>query len=179
VTWITDGPGTRWVPHEPRKRRKPGRALRFADLKPGDVLIHRAKWKHEVHVPPTLETHTLANDNRRVETGVAVGFALCEARWFDPVAGESDPIAGEMVAVRALTDRGAAPSLWRHTLRGLASNGYHPTTPEQGEAVRRWMADRDRLMARVNAAEITVEEARAAYRPYRMLLRDVGLDDPS
>lgn len=40
VTWIVDQNGRRWVPQQVRKRRKPARALRFADLKVGDVKHH-------------------------------------------------------------------------------------------------------------------------------------------
>jgi hypothetical protein len=36
MTRITDSSGTRWVRPEKRKRRKPARALRFANIKEGD-----------------------------------------------------------------------------------------------------------------------------------------------
>lgn len=51
MTWITDGLGTRWVEPVPHKRRKAGRALRFENLKAGDVLIHRLKQRREVEEP--------------------------------------------------------------------------------------------------------------------------------
>lgn len=173
MTWITDGSGTRWVPVPPRKRRRSPRALRFANLREGEVLIHRHKWRVERHDPARL---MLANDNSRTETGTSISFAIAERLWFDPVAGEDDPVAGQMVGVRALTSHGPARSMRSHTLRGLASNGYHPATPEQSAEVLRWMADRDRLLERFDAGEITAVEARAAHRPWRVLLRDIGLD---
>lgn len=177
MTWITDGSGTRWVPVVPRKRRKPPRALRFADLKPGDVVTARSKWTERIQDPACARVPGKANDNTRDVQRSAVHFALVEHIWDDPVAGESDPTAGRMVAIRPLTPRGPSPSLTRHTLRGLASNGYHPTTPEQAALILRWMAERDRLVERFEAGEITAAEARMEHRPWRLLLTQLGLKE--
>lgn len=177
MTWIRDGNGTRWVDPVPRKRRKPARALRFANLQEGDVLLHRTKWHTEVHEPPILADMKLANDNRRTETKTAVGFALCVYRWFDPVEGYNDPTAGQMVGVRGISYRGAEAGVRRHTLRGLASQGYHPVDAATSDAVLRWMADCDTLAARHTSGEVTLEEARAAFKPWRILMRELGITE--
>lgn len=39
------------------------------------------------------------------------------------------------------------------------------------------MAERERLIARYDAGLMTVGEARAAYRPWRMLIRDLGMEE--
>lgn len=170
---ITDGTGTRWVKVEPRTRRKPGRALRFEGLQPGAVLIHRAKWKVTHGVPAAVRG--TANNNGRDEQGVSVGFAIVEHRWFDPVAGEHDPVAGEMAAVRDLTPSGSGRHLRGHTLRGLASNGYHPATPEQAEAILIAIEERVILIRRFDDKEITRSEAQLAVTPWKGLLRRLGL----
>ena len=172
MTWVTDGTGTRWVPVQPRKRRKPGRAVRFANLQSGDILIHRAQWQREVHVKHAVP---VANDDRRTEQGTAVGFAMCEHRWFDPVKGERDETAGQMASVRIITSHGLAPHLGAHTLRGLASNGYWPASKEQGAAIREWLALRERVVAAFDAGEMTRAEARLAYKPWAVLLHECGL----
>lgn len=166
-----------FVQCNPRKRRKPGRALRFAEARVGDVVLKRFQWRQEVHVPPAVPDCSIANDNRKTEVLAGFGLAIIEHRWFDPVAGEKDPTAGEMVAVRALLSNGPAASLTRHTLRGLASNGYLPLTEDQSHAALEWVAQRDGIMQRVDAGALTVEEARAIYRPWRMLLRDLGIEE--
>lgn len=175
MTWVTDHTGTRWVEPVPRKRRKASRAVRFADLAPGDVLIHRSKWKHEIYDRTTRDL-SIANDNARTEQGQVIGFAFCEHRWFDPVRGERDDTAGQMAAVRAITGSGRGPSLYPHTLRGLAQNGYWPATSDQSATIRTWLAQREAIIARYDAGELSVEEARAGYKPWVMMLRECGLD---
>lgn len=101
-TKIVDSSGTRWVKHEPRKRRKPGRALRFAEIKVGDELV----CVHEAYVP---------SRDRFVVTDL----------WFDPVAGERDETAGQMVAIRWMRDGQPVGTKRPHTRRGLAMQGYH------------------------------------------------------
>lgn len=106
MTIIRDGNGTRWVEIPERKRRKPARALRFAELKVGDQL--RRDW-----------------DNVLV-TGRARWYYLVTDLWFDPVAGQDDEVAGQMVGIAHIDPRtGEACRKQSHTLRGLASQGFH------------------------------------------------------
>lgn len=175
MTWVTDDRGTRWVEPVPRKRRKPARALRFAQLQAGDVLIHRAKWKRTVHAHDAQSLAT-ANDNGRDEVGVATGLAICTDRWFDPVAGQDDPVAGEMAAVRAITNRGVAPRKWPHTLRGLAMQGYSPTTPAQAAHVNAFLREREQLIAAFDTGTMTQDEVRAAATPWRTLMRELEIE---
>jgi hypothetical protein len=57
--------------------------------------------------------------------GPVVWYYIVTDLWFDPVAGQDDPIAGEMVAISHINEAG----IWRrkqpHTKRGLASQGFH------------------------------------------------------
>jgi hypothetical protein len=106
MTWITDGTGTRWVDPLPRKRRVPGRALRFAGVKAGDQLARR--W------PISMNAR------------VAVWHYLVTDLWFDPVAGQRDETAGRMVAIQRIDWRTGEPVDRKeaHTLRGLAMQGF-------------------------------------------------------
>jgi hypothetical protein len=79
-----------------RTGRKSPRALRFADIEVGDEL--QRQWSH-----------------------ARMGYYVVTDRWFDPVAGQNDPISGQMVAV-VMAGRNRKES---HTLRGLASNGFY------------------------------------------------------
>lgn len=104
-SWVTDDSGTRWVEYAERKRRKPARALRFAGLIIGDQLMEKARgdW------------------GRKFPT-----FWLVTDLWFDPVAGQRDGTAGRMVAVIRIDQHGElVGEKYRHTLRGLASQGFH------------------------------------------------------
>lgn len=104
MTWITDSGGTRWVEPVPRKRRKPGRALRFANLEVGQQLMRRPK----------------ANWYRKIPQ-----YYLVTDRWFDPVAGQTDPVAGQMVALCDIKSNGELSKRKSGTtLRGLASQQY-------------------------------------------------------
>jgi hypothetical protein len=106
MTLITDNTGTRWVEHVPRKRRAPGRAVRFAEIKVGDQLVR--SW------PANLAS------------GMTHWYYVVTDLWFDPVAGQDDDTAGRMVAVQHIDWRTGEP--WHrkqpHTLRGLASQGF-------------------------------------------------------
>lgn len=165
-----------FVKQGPRKQRASPRALRFANLRVGDVLMRKVHWT-ETRAAPGQTIMPVANSNHIEEIKTAQGFAICEHRWTDPVRGEHDPVAGQLVAVRWITARGLAPSLTPHTIRGLASQGYHPMTDDQARHVLDWLAQRDAINARHEAGEITVAEARMIYRPWAMLLRDVGLEE--
>ena len=106
MTWITDNTGRRWVDVPERKRRKPGRALRFADLKVGDQL--RRDYAHILASGRTVRWYYLVTD-----------------LWFDPVAGQDDEVAGRMVGIAHIDGRGDTNRKETHTLRGLASQGFH------------------------------------------------------
>lgn len=165
----------------PRKQRASPRALRFANLRVGDMLLRKVKWT-EIHgfkpEPKAALLHqSTANDNRIEEIREATGFAICEHRWFDPVKGEVDPVAGQLVAVRWITNHGLSRSLVPHTIRGLASQGYHQLADDQARLVLEWLAQRDDLVRRHDAGELTQAEVRAAYRGWPMLLRDLGLEE--
>lgn len=153
-----------------KPRAKP-RALRFADVAEGDVLIHRAKFKIREQ---TAGRHLAANDDWRDVTREVLGFAIVEHVWFDPVAGEDDPVAGQFVAVRGITAHGLAPSLSKHTRRGLASQGFYPLPELEGRAVADWVAARESLIARHDAGELSAAEVRAAHTPWRVLMRKLG-----
>jgi hypothetical protein len=130
-TVITDDRGTRFVYTQPTKVRRKPRALRFAKVAPGDVLI-RPRKSISMHYPKPL--FPVPNDNERVEVKRSWEFAVVEDRWFDPCAGQADATAGEMVSVRWIWSEGVAGTKLPHTLRGLASNGG-----------RRWNWNRRRM----------------------------------
>jgi len=104
MTWITDDSGTRWVDVPQPKRRKPGRILRFANIKVGDQLVLKPKANWYLGLP----IHSIVTD-----------------LWDDPVDGQHDPIKGKFVGLRQIDGDGEL----RHRkskikLRGLASQGY-------------------------------------------------------
>ena len=106
MTLVTTDAGTSWLLVPQRKRRKPARALRFAEIKVGDQLMRR--W----------QTHAGA--------GSVVWYYIVTDLWFDPVAGQRDDTAGRMVAIRSIDPRTGEPRDRKepHTLRGLASQGF-------------------------------------------------------
>jgi len=101
MTRIYTSDGTFDAEPPQRKRRAKPRALRFSDIKVGNELSKRMTWHGER----------------------AVTFYVVTDLWFDPVAGQRDHEAGNMVAVRRIepfpTDRKEP-----HTRRGLASQGF-------------------------------------------------------
>lgn len=107
ITW--DESGGRWTEVPPRKRRKPSRAVRFADIKVGDQLKRPEA------------AYLIAGDRTLVRYYVVTDL------WFDPVAGQDDPIAGQMVAIRRIDPRTGEPIQRKqpHTRRGLAMQGFH------------------------------------------------------
>lgn len=116
---ITDNTGTRWVDTPPRKRRKPARALRFGEIKVGDQLmrVYTTKgWrggKDDMNGPA-------------IELSKDTWYYIVTDLWFDPVAGQRDPEAGNMVGIQHL-DRVTAKPIGRkeaRSRRGLASNGF-------------------------------------------------------
>lgn len=119
ITRITDGSGTRWVEIPPRKRRASPRALRFAGLQVGDQL---------------MQTHTLRAwrggkddfSKPAPELSQTKWYYLVTDLWIDPVSGQDDPVAGQMAAIVRIDEDGYPHGRkWPHTLRGLASQGFH------------------------------------------------------
>jgi len=119
MTWITDGSGTRWVDVTPaRKKRKSPRAVRFADIKVGDQL---------------MKTYTTKGSGGRDdphghsrELHQATWYYIVTDLWFDPVAGQENHVAGEMVAISLIRSDGKIRSRKEpHTKRGLASQAFH------------------------------------------------------
>jgi hypothetical protein len=102
----------------PQRRRKPARALRFAEIKVGDQLM------------VSYVTKYLTTDGTggwiEASDPLAVWYWIVTDLFFDPVAGEYDELAGRMVAIKRLDRHTGEPMQGKrsHTIRGLASNGY-------------------------------------------------------
>jgi len=104
MTWITDDTGTRWVEYPARKQRNAPRALRFADLKVGDQLVQKPNGGWYRAIPIYYQVTDL---------------------WFDPVAGQTDPIKGQMVGYDQIGTNGELRGAKRATtIRGLASQQF-------------------------------------------------------
>lgn len=119
MTWITDNRGTRWVETTPRKRRKPPRAIRFANIQVGEQLMKVWKskgWrggKDNPSAPP-------------VDLSQSTEYYIVTDLWFDPVAGQDDPLKGAMVGIARIQPNGSiAKRKEPHTKRGLASQQFH------------------------------------------------------
>lgn len=92
---------------KPRKVRKSPRALRFAEVKVGDQL---------------MQTTTSAGWRGDKTTW----YYIVTDMWYDPVAGQDDPLKGQMVGIQRLDSKGAPTSRKEaHPIRGLASNQFH------------------------------------------------------
>lgn len=118
MTWITDDMGTRWVALPVRKKRKSPRAVRFANIKVGEQVMkaYTSKgWRR--------------GDDPRVpsrEISQTIWYYIVTDLWFDPVAGQDNHVAGEMVAIARIDSGGTVlPRKEPHTKRGLASQGFH------------------------------------------------------
>ena len=117
MTWIIDGNGTRWVEETVRKRRKSPRAVRFADIKVGDQVMKtytNKGWRRgdNPQEPPTAISQ-------------ATWYYVVTDLWFDPVAGQDNHVAGEMVGIaRISSDGNINPRKEPHSKRGLASQGF-------------------------------------------------------
>ena len=121
MTIIRDASGTREV-HSPRREKRKRGAGRFADVKVGDQIMQRvvSRWD------------TVARDDRAANDAAWIkherdhgfAYAIVTDLWFDPVKGETDPIAGQMVAIQHLRQGRPIMSKRPHTVRGLASNGF-------------------------------------------------------
>lgn len=173
MTWVTDDSGTRWVEPNPRKRRRGAQNIRFRDLKPGTVLISRTKSISYVTVPARPGT---ANDNAFEQVKITSGVALCEDRWFDPVLGQADELAGQMASIRYIFWNGIHGQKRAHTLRGLSQAGYSYATPEQAREALRFVEEVSTLRAAVESGKMTMEEARLRHTPWALLTRRMGLE---
>jgi hypothetical protein len=180
-TVIHDSEGTRFVRwEEPKKKRRPARALRFPDLKVGDGLIMRGK-AHSVMYAEPLRLAGMpapANDDMReiVRSRRYVTLALCTDRWQDPVYGQLDPIAGDMVGLRWITNNGMTGSKLGYPIRALAKQGYWPATPEQTARIRAFVDERGMLIDEWTRGLVTPDEVKIRATPIGVLMRDLGLD---
>lgn len=131
-------------PRKARKRTKAARALRFANIQVGDQLMRRevSRWSTYAKDP------NAANDPAIIqhEKDSGYSYAVVTDLWFDPVKGETDPISGQMVAIRWLRQGKEVGSKQPHTRRGLAMQGYHFADRDEiahWDAVRKAIADGD------------------------------------
>lgn len=172
-TVVHDDQGSRFVRVPKRKRRKAPRALRFAEVKVGDVLIHRSKHKVSKAIKRPVP---VANDedDYRLEVSQHAAFWVVEHRWFDPCQGQHDRLKGEMVGVCPVNAMGKGPTAYPHTLRGLAMQGFDYATPEQAARVRAFMEERRKLIAAFEAGEASQDEVRMRSTPYRELVRGLA-----
>jgi hypothetical protein len=120
MTWIYDGDKPRiWVEIPLPKRRKSPRALRFANLAVGDQLIK--EWTSKGWRGGIDDMNKPA-----IELSKNIWYYLVTDLWFDPVAGQDNDVAGRMVAIVHIDHHGFPHSRKeQHTLRGLASEGFH------------------------------------------------------
>ena len=178
LIYLADGGKPYFVKSNARKRCAPATNIRFADLAVGSILIHKSTSKGVRYEKPSPGPLTASNDDVREVLRVSThyGFARCEHRWFDPVDGEHDRLAGEYAGIRRLTPNGPAPNLWKHSLRGLASNGYSYATEDQSATLLAAMDERAAIVAAFDAGLITRDEARLKVTPWAVLMRQLGLE---
>lgn len=169
--WTLNNPGNGRQPYfvkaPARKRRAPARALRFGTLEAGAVLIQRgvAKWDEHVDHPFPVANEDL----RRVEKRW-LGLAIVTDRWFDPVAGEDDPLKGQMAGLRRVNQYGLSGGKTAHTLRGLASQGYRYATPEQARLVSEFVAVMTVLVMDWKEGRASDAEARLRWPSFARLM---------
>ena len=100
-----DGKAPRWVEIPQPKRRKSPRALRFAELKVGDQLMQKPADNWHRKIP---------------------AYFVVTDMWSDPVAGQRDPVAGQMAAIVRINETGEPHgSKSGYPIRGLASQQFH------------------------------------------------------
>lgn len=124
MTWITNESGTRWVDVPQRKRRKPPRNLRFADIAVGRQLVQRP--------------------SKNLYRGFPLYYVVTDI-WFDPVAGQTDPVKGEMIGLAQVKEDGSISGRKiGYPVRGLAPQGFHYADVDyiaQGKARQEGLAD--------------------------------------
>jgi len=118
VTWVTDGSGPCWVEIPKKKPRKSPRAVRFAEIKVGDQIMR--VW--------TSKGWRGGKDDFKgpaVELSQTTWYYIVTDIWFDPVAGQRNPLAGKMIAISHIIENGEPYAHKEaHTVRGLASEGF-------------------------------------------------------
>lgn len=100
---VTDGNGTRWVEMPAKPRRASPRALKFAALKVGDQIMQKPRESFYRKIPV---------------------YYIVTDLWFDPVAGQRDATAGQMVGYAQVRDDGSIWTKSKTTIRGLASQQF-------------------------------------------------------
>lgn len=120
MTWIIDNTGTRWVEPTPPKRRKSPMPKRFASLKVGDQIMQATESKRTIRDP------NCANDKYiTVPYTKSLHYFIVTDMWFDPVRGQSDPVAGQMVGFAAINQRGEVSKRKSSMpIRGFASQRF-------------------------------------------------------
>jgi hypothetical protein len=121
MTKIHDANGSRLV-HIPRREKRRRGAGRFAEVKVGDQLMQRVISRWQAYEQDPIAANDPALVDRSKDCGFA--YAIVTDLWFDPVKGEDDPVAGQMVAIRNLRQGRPLGRKSPHTIRGLASNGW-------------------------------------------------------
>lgn len=152
-TLITDETGTRFVERPQRRRRRKPRALRFAGVKVGDILIQHRKSVSLRYIKAAPGT---ANDpGEEIRTSIHTSLAIVTDLWFDPVLGQEDPITGQMVGLRFWLGEPRG-SKFSHHLRGLATQKWNYATAEEIEAARAEAERVRRLHDAVRSGEVAV-----------------------
>lgn len=93
-----------------RPRRKPPRALKFAEVQVGDQVMQASSldWPG---MPPEWQRKN-------------VRYYLITDMWSDPVAGQYDPVKGQMIGLARIREDGSLEPKTSTTIRGLASQQY-------------------------------------------------------
>lgn len=126
-TFVSGDGWGQFVRRVERKRRRKPRAIRFAEVKVGDVLVQRDRLQYTSEtVKPTIVP--TANTNAELVEHRATSWAVVTDLWLDPVAGECDEVAGQMVGLRTLRHGVEVGNKWSTTRRGLASQQWHYAT---------------------------------------------------
>lgn len=108
MTLIIDKNGSRWIDTPQKKKRKPARAIRFAKIAVGDQIMKTTK-NHDPYPRTTL-------------------YYVVTDLWFDPVLGQVDNTAGQMVGYSRVLENGDIQSYKiKTTRRGLASQRFQPS----------------------------------------------------
>jgi hypothetical protein len=160
-----------FVRQQQRKRRRAPRALRFAEIEVGAVLLQRTKSRFQIYDKPFVER--IANDNAREGLEIRWQFAIVEDRWFDPCQGQVDRLKGEMASVRMVGPNGVWKTKLPHTLRGLASQGFDYATDVQAERIRAFVKEREEIVAEWEAKRITTAEARLRATSYTRMMEQL------
>lgn len=138
----------------PRKRRRKPKPLRFAQVKVGDILIHKRKTLNAFARPRPVP---IANDDPvEVEyvAAIATSFAIVTDLWWDPVYGQAEESAGQMVGCQYWVGGGIG-SKWSHNRLGLARAGWDYATPDQIADAEGMIRREERLRQALRAGEVS------------------------